>query len=139
MSRARPKSQILATRPSDTSTFLAAKSRWMHWGQESTAETQLLSLGTTSSFPCSVGLPPKQLLQKQGQRVLIVRHLEEALCPGQGVGALSTTSLAVLKHFGLSCPVSHGPSFSLWGQTQKQRLFTGRPHLKPSHSCSQIL
>lgn len=44
MSRARPKSQILATRPSDTSTFLAAKSRWIHWGEESITETPLMSL-----------------------------------------------------------------------------------------------
>lgn len=61
MSRARPKSQILATRPSDMSTFLAAKSRWMHWGEESTTETQPLA-PAVPKIPYSPGLPPKQSL-----------------------------------------------------------------------------
>lgn len=51
MSRARPKSQILATRPSEMSTFLAAKSRWMHWGEEITTETQALAPNSPKKFP----------------------------------------------------------------------------------------
>lgn len=33
MSRARPKSQILTSLPSQMSIVLAARSRWTHWGQ----------------------------------------------------------------------------------------------------------
>lgn len=70
ISRARPKSQILATRPSDMSTFLAAKSRWMHWGEESTTETQPTS--PTNSLQAR---PVTETAQGQGEHALLEKPL----------------------------------------------------------------